>query len=471
MTALTREKKIQLLQALNEKDLRELVLIPLLSKMGFIDPILHHHSNEKGKDIVCKELDAKFKKVNYIAVIVKSGDVTGSSSGSSSYFALANQIKQSFNEPYRHIYDLKEVYVDGCMIIISGRFLPTSLDSIYNTLKSERLDKLIRHAIDINKLQDLVDEYFKEYWVEAENGFEVLTRQRNFLLNNLTKLLNVIIDKENVRTELLRKILNADLEIDVDHYQKISKYIVDIGFGRINIDRIEEFYSDMTIPNFYCDIKKEVSNIKKNAQSILFDLEEPIEILKNILVEIDPTKIVKLSDELGAHIGSSGNICTSARDIYRQEDFARALEEYRRKKEILDNHGLVDFYHKCVDQILKKAERELATFYERYPKNKNNIWLGMRISFDVAKKEIHGLEFYVFEDEPKKVKDSFSGYERETKRLTLKENNEIVVEYCVNCYGFIKEDMSNEAKAKDFKDSYQRSFAEKFFEIFGISND
>ncbi len=471
MTALAKEKKIQLLQELNEKDLRELVLIPLLSKMGFIDPILHHHSNEKGKDIVCKEIDAKFKKINYVAVIVKSGDVTGSSSGSSSYFALANQIKQSFNEPYKHIYDLKEVYIDGCMVIISGRFLPTSLDSIYNTLRSERLDKLIRQAIDINKLPDLVDEYFKEYWTEAENGLEVLTRQRNFLLNNLTKLLNVIIDKESVRADLLRKVLTSDLEIDVDHYQKISHYIADINLGRINIDKIEEFYADTTIPNFYCDIKKEVSNIKKHAQSILFDLEEPIEVLKNILLESDPVKIAKLSDELGAYIGSSGNICANARDVHRQEDFATALEEYRRKKEILDKNGLVDFYHKCVEQILAKAEKEIVSFYERYPKNKNNIWLGMRINFDVIKKEIHGLEFYIFEDEPKKVKDSFSGYERETKRLILKENNEIVVEYCVNCYGFIKEDMSNEAKAKDFKDSYQRSFAEKFFEIFGISND
>ena len=471
MTALTKGKKIELLQALNEKDLRELVLIPLLSKMGFIDPILHHHSNEKGKDIVCKEFDAKFKKVNYIAVIVKAGDVTGSSSGSSSYFALANQIKQSFNEPYRHIYDLKEVYIDGCMIIISGRFLPTSLDSIYNTLKSERLDKLIRNVVDINKLPDLIDDYFKEYWAEAENGIEVLTRQRNYLLNNLTKLLNIIVDKESVRTDLLKKISAADLDIDVDHYQKISHYIADISFGKINVDRIDEFYADVTIPNFYCDIKKEVSNIKKNAESVLYELGEPIDILKNILQESDPAKIVKLSDDLSSYIGSDGYISASARDVHKQEDFETALGEYRRKKEILDKNGLVDFYHKCVGEILIKAEKSLKSFYERYPKNKNNVWLGMKINFSIAEKIINRLEFYIFEDEPKKVKDSFSGYEKETKRLSLKDNKEIIVEYCVNCYGFIKEDMSNEAKAKDFKDSYQISFAEKFFEIFGIINN
>lgn len=101
--------KIKLLKELNEKELCTSVLVPLFSKMGFIDPTIHHHNNEKGKDIVCKEYDNKFKKMNYISIIVKAGDVTGSSSGNSSYFALVNQIKQSFNEPYRQIYELKEV--------------------------------------------------------------------------------------------------------------------------------------------------------------------------------------------------------------------------------------------------------------------------------------------------------------------------------------------------------------------------
>ena len=137
----------------------------------------------------------------------------------------------------------------------------------------------------------------------------------------------------------------------------------------------------------------------------------------------------------------------------------------------MDKNGLVDFYHKCVVEILTKAEKNLISFYERYPQNKNNVWLGMRINFNIADRMINRLEFYVFEDEPKKIKSHFSSYEKETKRLSLKENNEIVVEYCINCYGFVREDMSNEAKAQDFKDSYQRAFAEKFFELFGISND
>src|SRR5690606_11614519 len=127
---MTLENKKKIIQSLNEAELREKLLIPLFTKMGFIDPILHHHSNEKGKDIILKEFDSKFKKTEYLSVVVKAGDVTGSSSGSSGYFALLNQIKQSLNEPYKHIYELKEVYVDKVIVVISGKFLPTSLESI-----------------------------------------------------------------------------------------------------------------------------------------------------------------------------------------------------------------------------------------------------------------------------------------------------------------------------------------------------
>ncbi|MBO1223491.1 MAG: hypothetical protein JYX80_03600 [Candidatus Scalindua sediminis] len=43
-----KDRKIELLGVLSEKELREKILVPLLTKMGFIDPIIHHHSNEKG---------------------------------------------------------------------------------------------------------------------------------------------------------------------------------------------------------------------------------------------------------------------------------------------------------------------------------------------------------------------------------------------------------------------------------------
>jgi hypothetical protein len=227
---MTQEAKIEIIQSLNEADLREKVLIPLFSKMGFIDPILHHYSNEKGKDIILKEVDTKFNKTNYLSVVVKAGDVTGSSSStSSSYFALINQVRQSLNEPYKHIYELKEVNIDQVIIVTSGRFLPTSLESIYGTLKAERLDKLIREPIDINKLLTLIDDHFSEYWDEYIDETKSLIEQRNYLLNNLSKLSKVLFPDFKDQELFLQKVSKSDYEIDLFPYKSVKRYIANIG--------------------------------------------------------------------------------------------------------------------------------------------------------------------------------------------------------------------------------------------------
>ena len=51
-----REKK-EILNNLNEKEFRQDLIIPLLSKMGYLAPIEYHGTNEGGKDIICFEYD------------------------------------------------------------------------------------------------------------------------------------------------------------------------------------------------------------------------------------------------------------------------------------------------------------------------------------------------------------------------------------------------------------------------------
>ena len=292
---MTTESKIKLIQNLKENELREKVLIPLFSKMGFIDPILHHHNNEKGKDIIIKEFDTKFKETKYLAVVVKAGNVNGSASGNSSYFTLLNQVRQALNEPYKHIYDLKEVNIDEVIIVISGKFLPTSLESIFGTLKQERLDKSIRKPIDINKLLGLIEEYFPEYWDEIENSQEVLLEQRNYLLNNFSKLSKVLFPDQQKQEDFLSKISKHEYDIRLLPFKSISKYVANISYRNINIDEIDDFFTDTTISNYYADIKSYFFEIKNNAQKILYDIDEVVEILKKILDEKNPEKLVELT--------------------------------------------------------------------------------------------------------------------------------------------------------------------------------
>jgi len=458
------EKK-QLIQNLTEDELRQKVLIPLLSKLGFIDPIHHHHAGEKGKDIICKELDAVFKKIKYLAVIVKKGNITGSSSSSDGYFNVINQVKQAINEPYKDIYELREVSIDQCLLVTSGKFLATSLDSIYGTLKSERIDKAIRDAIDIDKLIHLIDEYYSEFWSEFIDEKEALINQRNFLFNNISKLVKIIMPEREDQEKSLNLMSKAEINFELFPYNTTRKYIANVGYKKIEIDEIDEYFTD-DIDNYYCDIKDYVFDLKKKAQSVLYDIDEVIEILKDILKEINPFKIVEYCENLEGYINGYGQIVFRPKDLHDQEDFYTALKEYQEKKELLINKNAFSLYNDINKDIKTKCENGLIQFWKKYPRDKKGVWLGYRIHFSVVENKIISSELYEFERELKKI-GTDSGWPRfETEILNSNEKDWISMELAVNNYGVLHEDKLNiEAKAESFIWHFRNPITGKIIEI------
>lgn len=458
------EKK-QFTQNLTEDDLRQKVLIPLLSKLGFIDPIHHHHTGEKGKDIICKEYDPVFKKTKYIAVVVKKGNITGSSSSSDGYFNIINQIKQAINEPYKHIYELKEVYIDQCLLVASGRFLATSLDNIYGTLKSERIDKAIRDAIDIDRLIRLIDENYNEFWSEFLDEKEALVRQRNFLLNNISKLVKLIMPEREDQEKALKLMSKDEINFELFPYNTTSKYIANVGYNKIEIDEIDEYFTD-DIDNFYCDIKDYVFDLKKNAQSTLYDIDEVVEILKDILEEKNPFKIVEYCQDLRGHINGYGQIVFRPKDLHVQDDFYTALKEYQNKKELLIMKNAFSLYSEINKDIKSKCKNGLVQFWKKYPRDKSGVWLGYRIHFSVLENKIISSEVYEFQRDLKEIRTDSRWPGFETEILTSNEKDCISVELAVNKYGILHEDkLSIEAKAESFIWHFRRPITEKFIEI------
>jgi hypothetical protein len=470
---MTNKEKNEFIQNFKEDELREKLLVPLLSKMGFIDPIIHHHSNEKGKDIIFKEYDSKFKKTNYIAVVVKAGDVNGSASGSSSYFTLINQVKQALNEPYKHIYDLNEVNIDRVLIVISGRFLPTSLESIYGTLKAEKIDKAIREPIDINKLTDLIDEYFKEFWEEAQNEKKALIDQRNYLLNNFSKISKIIFPAIKDQDSFLKKVASAEIEINLLPYKSITRYIADIGYRSIDIDEIDEFYTDNKISNGFCDIKEYIFKLKKDVRRVLYQIDEPAQILKSILNEKNPDKIVELCEDLSGFIGHYG-LHINTDGIESQEDFEYALNDYKNKKDFLRQNKLEEFYQNTWEIISKEAKANLMNFFNQHSKEEKNIWLGMSININILMKKLLELKFYNFVEEPKIIKhdSTFGFHDKETTRQRIENESIIIIEYALNNYGFGQEnEYSVEKKANASFFLYTNGFEKGILKIIGYNVD
>ncbi len=461
-------EKIKVLQDLNEDSLRETVLIPLFSKMGFIDPIIHHHSNEKGKDIICKEYDNKFHKTNYLAAVVKAGDVTGSASGNSNYFTLINQVKQSLNEPYKDIYEIKEINVDQVIIVISGKFLPTSLESIYGTLKAERLDKAIREPIDINKLVNLINEHFSEYWNELKDTKDSIRVQRDNLLNNFSKVSKLIFTDEKQEKIFLSQAASLEMDLKLFPFEFTRKYIADIGYKSIDIDEIDESFADSNIHNGYCDIKKYFFELKKKAQKILYDLDEPIEILKKILEEKNPEKMVDLTEDLESYIGYNGHIYVRADDITRQEEFGYAVKLHKDKKELLIKSGILEFYDIITSAIFDEAVKQLTLYFQQHANIQKDKWLKMVIKLSLLTKTITHLKFNIYTATPIELPDSFGSKRKEIKKHYIQNENEFVVEFVPNYFGFWKGEESSEQKAKSFAEHYRIEFEKIFFGYLGL---
>jgi len=406
--------------------------------MGFIDPIEHHHNNERGKDIVCKEFDEKFNKYNYISLIVKTGDITGSSSSNGSMFNIINQLKQSINDPYKHIYDVKEVYIDSCMIVTNGTIKPTALESIYSTLRSEHIDKAIREIIDISNLVSLIDKYLPEYWHEEENKYDRLINERNHLLNNAIKLLDAFIYNKDELKKIKRHIAEKEFEVDIDSFHKTNMYVANINYKKVEIDKIDSYYVD-EVYNQYGNIPEGIYSIRKTAERILFEIDEVVCVLKDILIEENPLKVLENCESLRVFVGGySNNFSFNTRDIHCIDDLYSGIQDYTSRKEELTRKQLLGISRNIYLDMERKLLPQFFNIFSRDSCEKD-YWLGYKIKIIRDADEIRlKSEVYDYKEEIQLKQERFAERE-EIEKVYINNENYICIEYAIHNYGFWEE--------------------------------
>jgi signal transduction histidine kinase len=171
----------QYLKGLDEEQLRTLVLVPLLKRMGMRDVILYHGaSSEKGKDISCY-YDGPLEDRHYVAVVAKTGNIHGSVSKRGNAAEALIQAEQSLNEPYTDIYDLKQLRIDECWIMTSGEIKNTAVESIRGKLAKSNLDKLVRF-IDRARLISLLSLHIPDFWHRERYVFQFANEMRAALV-------------------------------------------------------------------------------------------------------------------------------------------------------------------------------------------------------------------------------------------------------------------------------------------------
>ncbi len=283
-----REKK-ELLNSVSEKEFRQDLIIPLLSKMGYLAPIEYHGTAEKGKDIICFEYD-RLNEQRFLSVVAKTGELTGNAATNSGLMNVVNQVQQAFDNPYEDLYNMRQVFINEVWVMTTGKIVSGAQESVINTLRKNNLDKQIR-IIGDDRLIYLIDRHFSTYWNSNSETKESVIIQRDRLISFIESLLTVNnIDKstiESVKSSILYSDFNPRITKNIEglHISRVSPYSIELG-------KIDLEFDDFIVSKTYGITSRIFQEAKKQLSYSFFDIEEVIDNANKISKLTNPWEFV-----------------------------------------------------------------------------------------------------------------------------------------------------------------------------------
>lgn len=289
------EKK-EILKKLSEKEFRQDLIIPLLSKMGYIAPIEYHGTNERGKDIICFEYD-RLGEQRFLSVVAKIGDLTGDAATDKGLMNVVNQVQQAFDNPYEDLFNMKQVLINEVWIMTTGRIISGAEESVIRTLRKSNLDKQIRFIRD-DRLIQLTDRYFSTYWNSSTETKESVIIQRDRLLSFIENILQSNnVDKgtiESVKATIMYSDFTPSIRKNIEglHISNVSPYSIELS-------KIDAEYDDYIFSKSYGITKEIFAEAKKYLGRSFYYIEETIEHADKISKLTNPEEFV---NEVYSHL-------------------------------------------------------------------------------------------------------------------------------------------------------------------------
>ena len=280
-------EKLTKLRQLNERDLRENVLLPLLTRLGYSAPTIYHGSQERGKDIITYRTDPIGQR-EYLAVVAKSVDLSGSVSSSRGLREVIYQVEQCFDIPYEDLFGMTRVSIDRVWIVTSRRILSGAANSILDSLKKNNLAKLIR-CISAELLVDLIDDKYPAFWDDSLEPVDVLREQKARLTRFCQDLLSALGGNQSEIRATINTVLHSysppQIAIPPDRtLTRLAPY-------RIDLDSIVEPYGYEF--KLSCgSIREAFVEAKQKLYYAMFDVDEIMENYGEAVDETDPKEFL-----------------------------------------------------------------------------------------------------------------------------------------------------------------------------------
>ncbi|SDL72562.1 hypothetical protein SAMN04487898_12381 [Pedobacter sp. ok626] len=356
----SKEKK-ELLKSLDERQFRTEVIIPLLSKMGYLAPVEYHGVNEKGKDIICFEYD-RLNEQRFLAVVAKTGDLSGSASSTMGLMNVVTQVQQAFDNPYENLFNMRQVFINEVWVMTTGKIVSSAQESVIATLRKTNLDKQIR-IIGDDRLIGLIDKHFSTYWNSSNETKESVIIQRDRLIRFIEGLLkHNNADKstiESVKASILYSNYDPRLHTNFEglHFSYISSYSIELA-------KIDPEYDDYITSFSHGITKEKLVEAKNDLAASFYDIMETMEKADKILKITNPQDFVDQADyELTEYPFSSG--WGPADDFLKSVEYLReGLDDLKYFKAFLQSENKLEWakkLSKSIADLLPEIEQIINT--------------------------------------------------------------------------------------------------------------
>lgn len=191
------------------------------------------------------------------------------------------------------------------------------------------------------------------------------------------------------------------------------------------------------IENWWGNIPEAFGEMKKKAQSFLFDLEDVHSQFKEIIESSDPEKALEIAEEMDNAYRGGDRLYLSLPKLY-DEDFQKVVFEHKNKCDKLKKMGILDSFIEFKDSLLKYISTDLGPKIDSLEKN---IVYEIKISYEPKTLKIISINSkYVPEEiywkEPLKRNDRISLYGQENSGVKFVGDGDALVYWLPGRYGY-----------------------------------
>jgi hypothetical protein len=256
--------------------------------------LLLNITEQMKKDIICFEYD-RLNEQRFLAVVAKTGDLTGSAASKAGLMTVVNQIQQAFDNPYEDLYNMREVFINEVWVVTSGKIISGAQESVINSLRKSNLDKQLR-IIGDDRLVQLIDKHFSTYWNSSSETKESVIIQRDRLLVFIESLLSANnVDKptiEAVKSSILYSTFSPSIRKNIEglYISYVSPYSVELA-------QMDSEFDDYIVSKTYGVTREIFQRAKKNLSYSFMDIEETLRHANKISKLTNPEEFAQESEK------------------------------------------------------------------------------------------------------------------------------------------------------------------------------